>query len=239
MRAGGFGLFHQRRDRPPGLAGLFRIDAVEAEHHRGIEHAAGIVADLERRAGPGREIAVAGAIDEDVCAHRLPPGLRLDHQRVDALVVLHHHAGAERMEEDIDLVGSQQIVGRDLVGRGVIGLRQDLAEHQMRRVQPAEPVDPRKQIGGDALHHPVHLAMNIGVQPAEIRHARGRAHAAEKAVALDQQRAPPGARGGDRSRDAGRPAAEHGDFIFAVDRDLARRFFDGFGGQVKGSRHGG
>ena len=48
----------------------------------------------------------------------------------------------ERMEEDIDLVGSQQIIGRDLVGRGVIGLRQDLAEHQMRRVQTAEPIDP-------------------------------------------------------------------------------------------------
>ena len=135
MRAGGFGLFHQRRDRPPGLAGPVRIDAVEAEHHRGIQHAAGVIADLERRARPGREIAVAGAIDEDFCAHRLAPGLRFDHQHVDALVILHHHAGAERVEEDIDLVGSQQIIGRDLVGRGVIGLRQDLAEHQMRRVQ--------------------------------------------------------------------------------------------------------
>ena len=106
-----------------------------------------IVADLERRAGPGREIAVAGAIDEDLRAHRLPAGLGLDHQRVDALVVMHHHAGAERMEENVDLVRGQQIVGRDLVGRGVIGLRQDLAEDQMRRVEPAETVDPRQQIG--------------------------------------------------------------------------------------------
>ena len=147
------------------------------------------------------------------------------------LLVLHHHAGAERMKENVDLVRGQQIVGRDLVGRGVVGLREDFAEDQMRRVQPAEPVDPRKQVGGDALHHPMHLAMDIGMQPAEIRHARGRAHAAEKAVALDQQRAPPGARGGDRGRDAGRTAAEHGDFIFAVERNLARRFFDGFGRQ--------
>ena len=235
MRAGGLRLLHQRRDRPPGFAGLLGIDAVEAEHHRGIEHAAGIVADLERRARPGREIAVAGAIDEDVGAHRLPPGLGLDHQRVDAPLVLHHDAGAERMKEDVDLVRGQQIVGRDLVGRGVIGLRQDLAEDQMRRVEPAEPVDPRQQIGGDALHHPVHLAMNIGMQPAEIRDARRRAHAAEKAVALDQQRAPPGARGSDRGGDAGRPAAEHGDFIFAVERNLAGGFVDGFEGQVVGS----
>ena len=72
------------------------------------------------------------------------------------------------------------------------------------------------------------------MQPAEIRDARGRAHAAEKAIALDQQRAPAGARGSDRGRDAGRPAAEHGDFIFAVERNLARGFFDGFEGQVVG-----
>ena len=231
MRAGGLGRFHQRRNRPPGVAGFFGVDAVEAEHHRGIEHAAGVIADLERSAGPGREIAVAGAVDEDVRAHRLTPGLGLDHQRVDALVVMHHHAGAERVKENVDLVGGQQIVGRDLVGRGVIGLRQDLAEDQMRRVEPAEPVDPRQQLGGDALHHPVHLAENIGVQPAEIGHARRRPHAAEKAVALDQQRAPPRARGSHRGGDAGGAAAEHDDFIFAVERNLTGGFGDGFGGQ--------
>ena len=37
-----------------------------------------------------------------------------------------------------------------------------------------------KQLGSDALHHPMHLAMNIGMQPAEIRHTRRRAHAAEE-----------------------------------------------------------
>ena len=168
-------------------------------------------------------------------AHRLPPGLGLDHQRVDAPFVMHHHAGAERMKENVDLVRGEQIVGRDLVGRGVIGLREDFAEDQMRRVQPVEPVDPRQQIGGDALHHPMHLAMDIGMQPAEIRDAGGRAHAAEKAVALDQQRAPPGPRRGDRGGNAGGPAAEHGDFIFAVERNLARGFFDGFVRQFIGT----
>ena len=138
------------------------------------------------RPGPGREIAVAGAIDEDVGRDRLPAGLGLDEQRVDAPLVVHRHAGAERMKQDVDLVGGQEIVGRDLVGRGVVGLRQNLAEHQMRRVQPAEPVDPAEQFGGDALHHAMHLAMDIGMQPAEIRHPRRRPHAAEKAVALDQ-----------------------------------------------------
>ena len=149
------------------------------------------------------------------------------------LLVLHHHAGAERMKENVDLVRGEQIIRRDLVGRGVVGLRKNLAEDQMRRVEPVEPVDPREQIGGDALHHPMHLAMDIGVQPAEIRDACGRAHAAEKAVALDQQRAASGARGGHRRGDARRPAAEHGDFIFAVERNLAGRFGDGFRWQVR------
>ena len=60
-------------------------------------------------------------------AHRLPAGLGLDHQRVDAALVMHHHAGAERVKQDVHLVLAEQIVGGDLVGRGVVGLRQDLA----------------------------------------------------------------------------------------------------------------
>ncbi len=231
MRAGGFGFFHQRGNRPPGLAGPVGIDAVETEHHRGVQHVAFIVPDLVTRAGPGGEVAVAGTIDEDIRAHRLTPGFCLDEQRVDALVVMHRHAGAECMEQDIDLVGGQEIIGRDLVGRGVVGLRQDLAEHQMRRVQPAEPIDAIEQLGGYALHHPGHLAMDIGMQSAEVRHPRRRAHPAEKPIALDQQRAPPRTCRGDRGGNAGRSTAEHGDFIFAVERNLACGFFDGFFGR--------
>jgi hypothetical protein len=68
--------------------------------------------------------------------------------------------------------------------------------------------------------------MDIGVQPAEIRHARRGAHAAEKAVALDQQRAPSCARRSHGRGDPGGPAAEHDDFILAVQRHLPRRLFD-------------
>ena len=42
----------------------------------------------------------------DAGAHRLPAGLGLHHQRIDAPLILHDDAGAERMEEDIDLVMS-------------------------------------------------------------------------------------------------------------------------------------
>src|SRR5207249_9527472 len=108
VRAGGFSLFHQRRNRAPGFASLLRIDAVKPEHNRGIEHAAGIVADLEGRAGPSREIAVAGTIDEDIRTDRLPPGLGLDDKRVDAPIVMHRHAGSERVNEDIYVVAHAQ-----------------------------------------------------------------------------------------------------------------------------------
>ncbi len=144
MRAGGFGRFHQRRNRPPGFAGLFRIDAVQTKHHRRVEHAAGIIADLITRARPGREVAVAGAIDKNIRSDRLPSGLGLDHQRVDAAFVTHHDARAERMKEDIDLVGGEQIVGRDLVGRGVVGLCQNLSENKMWRIQPVETIHARE-----------------------------------------------------------------------------------------------
>ena len=77
----------------------------------------------------------------------------------------------------------------------------------------------------------MHLAMDIGVQPGKVRHPGCRPHAAEKAIALDQQRAAAVARGSDRCGDPGRSAAEDGDFILAVERHLACRFFDCFGGQ--------
>ena len=187
FHAAPLGVVHQRRDRRPGLAGGGRIDAVQAEHHGRIEHGAGAVAELERRAGPGGEIAVARAIDEDAADDGGAAGFRLHDQRPDGVVRVHHHAGAERMEQDFGAVAEQEIVGRAFVGRGVVGLRLDLAERDMRLVQAAEPVDARQQLVGDAMHHLAVLAMDVGMQPAERGDAGGGAHAAEEAVALDQQ----------------------------------------------------
>jgi hypothetical protein len=79
----------------------------------------------------------------------------------------------------------------------------------------------------------MHLAMDIGVQPAEIRHARGRAHAAEKAVALDQQRAATGARSRDRPRRCPRVRPRGRRLHIRRRGNLARGFFDGFDGQEK------
>ncbi|MEY9731077.1 hypothetical protein ABIA07_006978 [Bradyrhizobium yuanmingense] len=130
------------------------------------------------------------------------------------------------MEEHIHLMAGEQLVGRDLVGGGVIGLGKNLAEDQMRRVEAVQAIDPRQQLRRQSLHQPPVLAMDIAVEAAEIGDAGRCAHAAEKAVALDQQRLPPRARRCGRRHDAGRPAAEHDDFIFAIERYLARWFVD-------------
>src|SRR5262249_27902039 len=57
------GRIHQLRNALPGIARGRGIDAIHAEHHGRIERAARAVAELERRASPGREIAITRAVD--------------------------------------------------------------------------------------------------------------------------------------------------------------------------------
>ena len=83
---------------------------------------------LEWRTGPSREIAVARAVDKHPPNHCGAAGLRLDDQRPDCVVAVHHDACAKRMEQDFDAVTEQQTVGRAFVGCRVIGLRLDFAE---------------------------------------------------------------------------------------------------------------
>ena len=91
------------------------------------------------------------------------------------------------MEQQLDAGVEQQRVGGALEGGGVVGLGVDPAEDQVRLVQAAERAHPRQQVVGDAVHHLDDLAVHVGVQAAEVGHAGGGAHAAEEAVALDQQ----------------------------------------------------
>ena len=54
------------------------------------------------------------------------------------------------MEADVDACGKQQVVGGELVGRGVVGLRRGARParrvlDRMRRIQPVQPVEPRQQ----------------------------------------------------------------------------------------------
>ncbi len=80
------------------------------------------------------------------------------------------------------------------------------------------------------MHHLANLAVHVGVQAAEVGDARRRAHAAEEAVALDQQRALPGPRGSSGGRDAGRAAAQHHDIELAENGRLAAGLGQGSGG---------
>ena len=52
------------------------------------------------------------------------------------------------------LCAASRFIGCDLVGRGVIGLGEDLAEDQMWRVEAIQMINPRQQVGRHALHQP-------------------------------------------------------------------------------------
>ena len=135
--AGALGRLHQRRNGAPRVAGLRRVDAGEPEHHGRVEHVAGAVADLVRHAGKRREIAVAGAVDEDPRTHGGASRLGLDHQRINVVAFLDDAAG-EGMEQERDAAPEQHLVGRAFVGRGVVGLRHGAAEDRVRRVEAVE-----------------------------------------------------------------------------------------------------
>jgi hypothetical protein len=199
------------------------------------EHVAGAVADLVRHAGECREIAVAGAVDEDACTNRGTSRLRLDHQRIDAVLTVLDDAAGEGVEQQRDATPEQHLVGRAFIRRGVVGLRHGAAEDRVGRVEAVEPGEAREQLVGDAVHDLADLAMHIGVQSAEIGDAGRRPHAAEKAVALDKQRSAPERTGRSRRSDAGRPPAEHDDIVFTAHGDFARGLAD----DVRGGSHGG
>jgi hypothetical protein len=61
------------------------------------------------------------------------------------------------------------------------------AEQEVRLVQAVQGAHALQQLVGQAVHHLADLAVHIGVQAAEVGDAGRRAHAAEEAVALDQQ----------------------------------------------------
>jgi hypothetical protein len=65
----------------------------------------------------------------------------------------------------------------------------DAAEDEVRIVEPVERAHAVEQVVGHAVHHLADLAVDVGVQAAEVGHARRGAHAAEEAVALDHDRA--------------------------------------------------
>ena len=199
-------------------AGFRRVDAVDTEHRRGVQHVAGAVADLVRNAGPRREIAVARAVDEHAPADREAARFRLDEDCLDAVVGGHDGARRERMKQHVHVRFRKQLVGRNLERRDVVGLRENLVlDREVRLVEAAHRLEARENVVGEAVHDLLVFAVDDGMEAAEGAQAGRGARAAEKAVALDANRRPPRTPRGDRRRDAGRSPADDDDFIVAVD----------------------
>ena len=225
---------HQLGNQRPSVARLHRIDAVDAEHGRGIEHVALAVPDLVGRAGPGREIAVARSVDEDTALDGETAGLGLDQQRVDLVRRLHDAGGAVSVEQNLDAGGGKQFVGRDLVGGDIVGLGLDpVLNRKMRFPQPVHALQAIENVVEHAMNDELVLAVNVGMKTAEGAEPRRRAGAAEKAVTLDQDGGAAAASRRQRRRDAGGAAAQDDDLIFAEDRRLTGRL-----GEGSGARHG-
>ena len=227
----------------PGVAGAHRVHPVHAEHggrvHHVLARAIGALAFFERGAGVSGQVAVARAVYEAARQHGGPAGSGFDQQRADRAAAVHPHAHRLRMEQQLGAAGQHELVGSDLEGRVVVGLRGDPpAEQPMRLVEPVQRAHAIEQLVGQAVHHLADLAVHVGVQAAEVGHTRGRAHAAQKTVTLHQQRALPGARGSGRGGDAGRPAAEHHDVEMAENRRLPCGLGDAGGGGVGWGGHG-
>src|SRR5687768_1046867 len=215
------GFFHELGNAVPGLAGLVGVDAADAVHGGGKQHAAAAVAYLVGRAAPGGEVAVAGAVDEDCSGDCAPARLGFDQE------VIVGGADGEGVEEELDPRLEQQLVGGDLVGRDVVGLRVDAAAHRSVRLgEPVHAPQPLEHVVADAVDHLPVLAVHVGVQAAEGRETGRRAGAAEKAVALDQRRGASCAAGGDGRGDAGRAAAQHHYLEPADDGRAARLFYN-------------
>ncbi|MNV85917.1 hypothetical protein D3C71_1799030 [compost metagenome] len=90
------------------------------------------------------------------------------------------------MEQHLRAAVLHHAVGRAFEGGYVIGLGVDLAQDQVRIVQPVHRAHAVQQVVGHAVHHLPDIAVDVGMQPAEVRHPGRRAHAAQETVAFHQ-----------------------------------------------------
>src|SRR5258708_27357785 len=101
---------HPAADVVPRVSRAHRIHAVYAKHGRGIQHAVAAGSLLERGPGVRQQVAVAGAVDEDLRAHRTAARAILDEERLDLAAASHRHADRLRMEEQLRAAGEHDFV---------------------------------------------------------------------------------------------------------------------------------
>ena len=198
----------------------------DAKHGRRKQCAALAVAQLKGHTGKPGHVGIARAVDEAPGANGLAAGFGFHQQRADVPAV-HDDGGGPGVKQQLHPGGQQPLVGRALVGRDIVGAHADAALHAVLGfVKPAQSVNALQQFVDHAMHDLPHFAVVAAIQTGEIGHAAGRAHAAQKAITLDQQRAravPGGAHAGGQ---AGRAAAYNDDVKFAIDGQGAGGFGD-------------
>ena len=101
----------------------------------------------------------------------------------------HDDGGGECMEQNLDVGLRHELVGGDLEGRNIVRLRLDLvADSKVRRVQPVHRLQTVEDVVGNAVNDLLVAAVYNRVQPAKRAQSRRGSGAAQKAVALDQDR---------------------------------------------------
>ena len=134
--AGRLGFVHARGNRPPRFAGARVVDAADAKHQRRKEQRA--ARRCIARAGEVGEVAVARAVDEGRGADR--PSRPTSSRRASASMRRARPARRrpQGVEQDLGAGAEQHRVGGALEGRGVVRLREDLAEDEVRLAQAVE-----------------------------------------------------------------------------------------------------
>jgi hypothetical protein len=134
------------------------------------------------------------------------------------------------MKQQLRAGSRDHLIRGNFESRVVIGLSRDLAaEQHVWRVQPAEVAHACQQIIRYAVDDLFDRAMHIGMQTAEIGDPRSRSHAAQKAIALDQERALASARRGRGRCNSGRAAPQNNNIEFTEDRRLPAWLCEGAG----------
>jgi len=148
----GFG-FPQRGNRPPRPRGRsLGVDAVGRTSSRGT--ACGLHCRRPRNAAGPRGESPCRNIDEDIRAHRLTPAFVSTTARCCA-VVMQSPRRRECMETWISTWWAARISSSRSCRPRVVGRRQDLARHQMRRFSPPSRSMPIEQLEARPWPHPV------------------------------------------------------------------------------------
>ena len=176
-----------------------QVDVREAEAERG-GHRLAVFAELVVRAGPDRQVAVAGAVHIRFRAVGGEARLVGNDDRAH-LAVFGVDVAQERAEQDRHAVFRHKLIVNALERLGVDRHPVDVVRRDVRR--------KRLRAFENGLRHAAVNDLFLVGKRAPGGHKAGGAHAAERAGRLDQKRFGALARCGGRGGAAGRAAADH------------------------------